>query len=78
MAHIHVHGRNHGAVDRFTDLGAGQGSLTGAFAGSAVELKSDNGDRPEKVQRGVHEKAQQYLNRAAYIINSLLEHYGAV
>jgi hypothetical protein len=33
----------------------------------------NTGPWPEKVQRGVHEKAQQYLNRAAYIINSLLE-----
>jgi hypothetical protein len=37
-----------------------------------------HGPWPEKVQRGVHEKGQQYLNRAAYIINSLLEKYGAV
>jgi hypothetical protein len=38
----------------------------------------NTGPWPEKVQRGVHEKAQQYLNRTAYIINSLLEKYGAV
>jgi hypothetical protein len=37
-----------------------------------------NNGRPEKVLQTAHEKAQQYLNRAGYIINSLLEKYGAV
>jgi hypothetical protein len=38
----------------------------------------NNGPWPEKVLQTAHEKAQQYLNRAGYIINSLLEKYGAV